>query len=111
MPHKKDVRLIWIKTYLTAKVTRRFSFGPYSYSTNNRAKNNTYFNSKTLKSISNMERDFTTSKIPFCHFCPGSVCLKQFSKTIFIFVRPIEIQTIVHFESSQFLVVTFDMGC
>ena len=44
----------------------------------------------------------------FCHFCPESVCLQQLSKHIFMSVRPIQVQTRVHFKSLQFLVVMLD---
>ena len=56
-----------------------------------------------------IECDVTTSKYRFCNFCPGGACLKQFSENIFISVRPIRIQTKVHFKSAQFLVVMFEM--
>ena len=60
--------------------------------------------------LSNTKHDVKTSKKRFCQFCSGSVCLKQFSKNIFMSVRPIVVQTKVHFKSLKLLVVTFDMG-
>ena len=50
-------------------------------------------------------------KYRFCNFCPGSVCPKQFFENIFISVRPIRIQTKVHFKSLQSVVVTLEIGC
>ena len=35
----------------------------------------------------------------------------QFSENIFISVRPIQIQTKVHFKSLQFVVITLEMEC
>ena len=51
-----------------------------------------------------------TSKIPFYHFCFGSVCLDIFLKTFFMYARPIPVQTKGHFKNLQFLAVTYDMG-
>ena len=49
-------------------------------------------------------------KYRFYHFCLGSVCLDIFLKTVFMYARPIPIQTKVHFKSLQFLALTYDMG-
>ena len=38
------------------------------------------------------------------------VCLNKFSKTFFMYARPIQAQTKVHFKILQFLVLTYDMG-
>ena len=51
-----------------------------------------------------------TSKIAFLSILFRSVCLKQVSKNIFMSVRPIVVQTKVHFKILKLLVVTFDMG-
>ena len=50
--------------------------------------------------LSNIESDVTMSKILFL------ALLHQ----IFIYARPIPIQTKVHFRNLQFLAVTYDMG-
>ena len=49
-------------------------------------------------------------KYRFYYFCLLSVCLDIFLKTVFLFARPIPVQTIVHFKDLQFLAVTYDMG-
>ena len=59
--------------------------------------------------LSNIEHDVTNSKIPFYHFCLGSVCLDIFLKTFFMYARPIPVQTKVHFKNLLFLAVTYDM--
>ena len=50
-------------------------------------------------------------KYRVCHFCPGSVCLKQFLENIFPSVTPIQevLHTEVHCQKLQFLGVTFEM--
>ena len=49
------------------------------------------------------------SKIPFCSFCLGSVCLNKIS-IFFMYARPEQVQTKVHNTILQFPVVTYDMG-
>ena len=49
-------------------------------------------------------------KYSFYHFCLVSVCLDIFLKTVFMYARPIPVQTKVHFKNLQFLAVTYDMG-
>ena len=68
-----------------------------------------YFRRKNINQILNVT--LRRQKYRFCKFCSGSVCLKRFSENIFISVRPMQIQTKVHFKSSQCLAVTFEMGC
>ena len=63
---------------------------------------------QTKKKLPNVEREVTL-KIRFCHFCSGSAIQKQFSNNIFISIRPIPVQTKVHFKSLQLFIVTFDM--
>ena len=43
------------------------------------------------------------------HFGLVSLCL-FFLKTFFMYARPIPVQTKVHFQTLQFLAVTYDMG-
>ena len=62
-----------------------------------------FFN-KYIYQIQNMK-----SQYRFYHFCLGSVCLDIF-KTLFMYARPIPVQTKVHFKTLQFLAVTYDMG-
>ena len=42
----------------------------------------------------------------FCQICHGSVCLKEFSKNLFMFVRSIIEQRKVHFKILELLVIT-----
>ena len=46
-------------------------------------------------------------KYRFYNFCLGSVCLDIFLKTLFMYARPIPVQTKVHFKNLQFLAVTY----
>ena len=49
-------------------------------------------------------------KYRFYHFYLGSVCLDIFMKTFFMYARPIQVQTKVHFNKLQFRIATYDMG-
>ena len=48
-------------------------------------------------------------KYCFYHFCLVSACLDSL-ESFFMYARPIQVQTNVHFENLQFLAVTYDMG-
>ena len=47
----------------------------------------------------------------FYHFCLVSVCSDIFLKTVYMYARPIPIQTKVHFKILQFVAVMYDKGC
>ena len=57
------------------------------------------FSKKTY--LSGMKYD-----VRLCQICHISVCLKEFSKTLFMFVRPVIEQTKVHFKILELLVIT-----
>ena len=59
--------------------------------------------------LSNVEDNVSNSNNIFSvPYVPG---VYPSSKTIFMSVRPIQVQTQVHFKILQFLVIAFDMGC
>ena len=60
--------------------------------------------------LSGMKYDVKTSKKSIFQICHGNVYLKVFSKTLFIFVRPVIDQTKVHFKILELLVITFCTG-
>ena len=60
--------------------------------------------------LSYIGHDITTSKISFLSLLPRGCLSRYFLKTVFMFTRPIPIQTNVHFKNLQFLAVTYDMG-
>ena len=49
-------------------------------------------------------------KYRFYHFCLVSECLDIFLKTLYMYARPIPVQTKLHFKNLQFLAVTYDIG-
>ena len=60
--------------------------------------------------LSNTKHDVKTSKVAFLSILSRKYMSKQFSKNIFMSVRPIVVQTKLHFKILKLLVVTFDMG-
>ena len=63
---------------------------------------------KKKKYLSDTKYDVRTSSMTFCQTCHRCVCLRQLSKNLFIFVRPIIVKTKVHFKILELLVITFD---
>ena len=61
---------------------------------------------KNKEYLSGMKYDVKTTFCQICHCC---VCLKEFFRSLSMFVRPITEQTKAHHKILEFLVTTFGM--